>query len=468
MGELKDILVNVGSIAGVAAIVGLAVLAMLYFSQARDVRRLREWAGREPERAAEVELRAAQIASQAIAQAYESMALRQSEADAAAEIAREQGVEVDDLVVAFEPPPSIETAEHPEPVVSGMEGAADDPEHVADVAAGADAAEDEQHPEPVVTGMEGAADDPEHMQELAASAVGNGRPAGEADAESGAVDLTVPAPDLPVEDAEEATQLAESVAADAVVAEASAETAEAPDRAASIAPPVTAGATGEIRPSRLAPSTPAATRGQIPLPPLPPLDTSEFLAVNRPVPTVPSDYQSLAESAGTGGFESGGRPPERRSGRMPVIIAGVLVAVFAVTLVATQLGGSSGDKATTDVSARRQARDKKEVSTSERDPQVNRPAVTVSVLNGTQTAGLASLVKEQLVSAGFTSTTSGNRNDSVNHATSTVYYASGNKLEAKEVARELAIDDVKEIDEDTQTAGGSAPVVVVLGADIEQ
>jgi hypothetical protein len=36
-----------------AAIPGLAVLSALYFSQARDVRRLREWAGRAPERAAE-------------------------------------------------------------------------------------------------------------------------------------------------------------------------------------------------------------------------------------------------------------------------------------------------------------------------------------------------------------------------------------------------------------------------------
>jgi hypothetical protein len=33
-----------------AAVVGLAVLSALYFSQARDVKRLREWAGRAPER----------------------------------------------------------------------------------------------------------------------------------------------------------------------------------------------------------------------------------------------------------------------------------------------------------------------------------------------------------------------------------------------------------------------------------
>ncbi|MEA2440469.1 MAG: hypothetical protein QOH76_1893 [Thermoleophilaceae bacterium] len=44
---------QIGSYAGLAAIPGLAVLSALYFSQARDVRRLREWAGRAPERAAE-------------------------------------------------------------------------------------------------------------------------------------------------------------------------------------------------------------------------------------------------------------------------------------------------------------------------------------------------------------------------------------------------------------------------------
>ena len=38
---------------------GLAVLSALYFSQARDVKRLREWAGRAPERDAEARARVA-------------------------------------------------------------------------------------------------------------------------------------------------------------------------------------------------------------------------------------------------------------------------------------------------------------------------------------------------------------------------------------------------------------------------
>ena len=45
-----EIIQEIGSYAGFAAVLGLAVLSALYFSQARDVKRLREWAGRAPER----------------------------------------------------------------------------------------------------------------------------------------------------------------------------------------------------------------------------------------------------------------------------------------------------------------------------------------------------------------------------------------------------------------------------------
>jgi hypothetical protein len=48
---------QVGSYAGYASIIGLGILALLYFTQAREVKRLREWAGRAPERAAELEER---------------------------------------------------------------------------------------------------------------------------------------------------------------------------------------------------------------------------------------------------------------------------------------------------------------------------------------------------------------------------------------------------------------------------
>jgi LytR cell envelope-related transcriptional attenuator len=47
--ELID---RIGAFLGLAAFLGLGVLALLYFQQGREVRRLREWAGRAPERAA--------------------------------------------------------------------------------------------------------------------------------------------------------------------------------------------------------------------------------------------------------------------------------------------------------------------------------------------------------------------------------------------------------------------------------
>src|SRR5919201_5500995 len=46
-----------GAYVGIASFFGLAVLSLLYFAQAREVKRLREWAGRAPERAQELEER---------------------------------------------------------------------------------------------------------------------------------------------------------------------------------------------------------------------------------------------------------------------------------------------------------------------------------------------------------------------------------------------------------------------------
>jgi hypothetical protein len=55
-----ELIERIGSYVGLASFLGLAILALLYFSQARDVRRLREWAGRAPERAVEMEQTTAQ------------------------------------------------------------------------------------------------------------------------------------------------------------------------------------------------------------------------------------------------------------------------------------------------------------------------------------------------------------------------------------------------------------------------
>src|SRR5215213_2514458 len=59
----QDQVEKYGAYVGIAAFLGLAVLSLLYFSQARELKRLREWAGRAPERARELEERVVAQAS---------------------------------------------------------------------------------------------------------------------------------------------------------------------------------------------------------------------------------------------------------------------------------------------------------------------------------------------------------------------------------------------------------------------
>src|SRR3954467_1393548 len=53
--SVEDQVEKYGAYVGIAAFFGLALLSLLYFAQAREIKRLREWAGRAPERAAELE-----------------------------------------------------------------------------------------------------------------------------------------------------------------------------------------------------------------------------------------------------------------------------------------------------------------------------------------------------------------------------------------------------------------------------
>jgi hypothetical protein len=55
---------QIGAFAGLAAFLGLAVMALLSFTHGRDIRRLREWAGSAPERDAERKEQTSTIAAQ--------------------------------------------------------------------------------------------------------------------------------------------------------------------------------------------------------------------------------------------------------------------------------------------------------------------------------------------------------------------------------------------------------------------
>lgn len=55
---------QIGAFAGLAAFLGLAVLALLSFTQGRDIRRLRDWAGSAPERDTERKEQTSAVAAQ--------------------------------------------------------------------------------------------------------------------------------------------------------------------------------------------------------------------------------------------------------------------------------------------------------------------------------------------------------------------------------------------------------------------
>jgi hypothetical protein len=61
---LVDVIQEIGAYAGLAAFLGLAVLALLSFTQGRDIRRLREWAGSAPERDTERKEATSAVAAQ--------------------------------------------------------------------------------------------------------------------------------------------------------------------------------------------------------------------------------------------------------------------------------------------------------------------------------------------------------------------------------------------------------------------
>lgn len=67
--SVSDAIETYGAYAGLAAVVGLGVLSLLYFAQAREVKRLREWAGGAEEREADLARRIVAQASRAAAAA---------------------------------------------------------------------------------------------------------------------------------------------------------------------------------------------------------------------------------------------------------------------------------------------------------------------------------------------------------------------------------------------------------------
>ncbi|HEX2702823.1 MAG TPA: LytR C-terminal domain-containing protein, partial [Solirubrobacteraceae bacterium] len=99
---------------------------------------------------------------------------------------------------------------------------------------------------------------------------------------------------------------------------------------------------------------------------------------------------------------------------------------------------------------------------------VARSSITVAVLNGTTTAGLAGALSAKLVGDGFVKGAIADAT-SQTAATTTVGYTKGNKVAAEEVARQLRISRASVVpvtstnDATASSAGPHPQVVVTIG-----
>ncbi|HWH12021.1 MAG TPA: LytR C-terminal domain-containing protein [Solirubrobacteraceae bacterium] len=194
------------------------------------------------------------------------------------------------------------------------------------------------------------------------------------------------------------------------------------------------------------------------------------LPVRRPPP--PPERRNGVESAGRG--RSATRPPTRRT---LAVVAGAFVVLVVLVFAATHLlGGSSspartGPPATSSTPGVSSAQSPSTSST----PAVVPSSVTVAVLNASSVSGLAARVGTRLQSAGYVKGYVGNAPPATgSSATSTVEYATtGDKPAAKAVAKALGLSSsaVGPLDAATaavNSAVSNARVVVSVGSDLQQ
>jgi hypothetical protein len=455
---------KIGSYAGLAAMIGLGVLALLYFAQAREVKRLREWAGRAPERAAEVEQRVQQDAQRRVIAQPQTPAAQLHQTppgavnptagltgDAATRAAAAALVAARGPVGPTAPPPG----QLARPVVPGVPGVSPGAPAPASGAAAT--------PAPgAVPPAPGAATPPAATPgspQMPAPGTAAGAPgAGPAQPGIGRP-AAMPAPGAPGSvPAQPSSGAPGSVPAQPASA---AGTQVAPPKpaspaaaAAALATHVASKAAGTATPKVVA-QPPAVGNGAG-------QDTHESAAA-RPLPPAPAytppprPPRASEPSTGGGGLASS-------PGRILAIVVGVLVVLVVGFLVISALGGS--DKKTPPNKIQPPSANSSGAQPSAPPAPVNRAETTTSVLNGTTQAGLARTLGNKLKAAGFNIVNVSDNVDQTLPAT-VVYYSAGNERAARAVAKIIAVSStaVEPIDRNTSVSGSDAKVVVTVGAD---
>jgi hypothetical protein len=163
---------------------------------------------------------------------------------------------------------------------------------------------------------------------------------------------------------------------------------------------------------------------------------------------------------------------------MAIVGAVIVVAVVLVVVLSSGGGGKSAGQgsagtqgaatgsAGTSTNSAKHADKQASSHHSEGSPAAVSPAaITVAVLNGTNTNGLAHSLSDDLQQSGYLRAEALDGSPPGSHQTTVVEYTGGHKAEAQNVAKALEVTQVQPIETGVSSLAGAATVVVIAGED---
>jgi hypothetical protein len=473
--SLSTTFTKIGAIAAFAALLGIAVLSLLVFSQAREIKRLREWAGRAPERAADMEQKVTEAAT---ARAQQQTPVAQTVRPAP----RTEPIHARPVAAAAVPGPATRVVGEPVPAATpGQTALPASPLPVT--AAGTPAAPVAAPPAsvgqplapgtPASTPANPVAPGTPPAPATAAGATQAAQPPGaDTNAPVPAGPKSIPWQQQPAPTGAKPGAVAASPQIPPAAATPNgADTSADPSKPA----PVTAAAAGAASAARAPVSPVASPQPSAPTPPRRPAPPSEEIVAKRvqarsgvtgapvaraqPAPELTAPARSARERSRVA---SGGS--SRRM--IGLIVAVVVVVVLVVVLLGK--GGSSPTKSAGSTSAQTTTGTTGTKTHHKAKPagKATNPAdTTVSVLNGTETTGLARRVSTSLQTKGYSQAAAQFGSPPGTHEVTVVEYAGGHQTDAEGVARALSLSHVQPMEQAVAALAGAAKVVVIVGAD---
>jgi hypothetical protein len=162
-----------------------------------------------------------------------------------------------------------------------------------------------------------------------------------------------------------------------------------------------------------------------------------------------------------------------RAGRRRLIVFVVVIVLVAAAVVVKELGGSSKTPSKTHSPSAVSTNPRSSTHSSSNSTAPGHASITVAVLNGTNTPGEAGKVSATLTADGYVAGRVADAPDQ-NTPTTTVGYTPGHQAAAEEVAHSLGLagltaSPVDTADQSAASAQGTTPqVVVVIGANYPQ